>query len=137
VARAFETLRKLNWEVMEHPAHSPDLAPSDFHLFGLLKEALGGRRFRRDEDRKNVVQQWLRVQPKTFYYDGIKLLVGRREKCVEKQGDYVEKCFCNLSSIYIYKIESMDVQFVYVCVSLGSVGIFFGVRVRYYAAAQQ
>jgi hypothetical protein len=41
-----ETLRKLKWEVMEHPAHSPDLVPSDFHLFGPLKEALGGRRFR-------------------------------------------------------------------------------------------
>jgi histone-lysine N-methyltransferase SETMAR len=28
-----ETLRKLKWEVMEHPAHSPDLAPSDFSPF--------------------------------------------------------------------------------------------------------
>jgi hypothetical protein len=37
------------------------------------------------------VHQWLRVQPKTFYYDGTKELVGRWEKCVEKQGDYVEK----------------------------------------------
>jgi histone-lysine N-methyltransferase SETMAR len=32
-ARILETLRKLKWEVMEHTAHSPDLAPSDFHLF--------------------------------------------------------------------------------------------------------
>jgi histone-lysine N-methyltransferase SETMAR len=86
-----ETLSKLKWEVMEHPAHSPDLAPSDFHLFGPLKEALEGRRFRCDEDVKNAVHQWLRAQPKTFYYDGIKQLVGRWEKCVEKQGDYVEK----------------------------------------------
>jgi histone-lysine N-methyltransferase SETMAR len=76
---------------MEHPAHSPDLAPSDFHLFGLLKEALGGRRFRCDEDVKNVVHQWLCAQPKSSYYDGIKQLVGGWEKCVEKQGDYVEK----------------------------------------------
>jgi hypothetical protein len=42
---AFETLRKLKWETMEHPAHSPDLTTSDFHLLGSLKEALGGRRF--------------------------------------------------------------------------------------------
>jgi hypothetical protein len=89
-ARTLETLRKLKWEVMEHPAHSPDFAPSDFHLFGPLKEAPGGR-FRCDEDVKNAVHQWLRVQPKTFYYDGIKLLVGSWEKCVEKQGDHVEK----------------------------------------------
>jgi hypothetical protein len=53
-----ETLRKLKWEVMEHPAHSPDLAPFDFRLSGLLKEALGGRIFHCD-DVKNVVHQWL------------------------------------------------------------------------------
>jgi hypothetical protein len=65
-ARTLETLRKLKWEVMEHPAHSPDLAPSNFHLFGPLKAALG--RFWCDEDVKNVVHQWLRAQPKTFYW---------------------------------------------------------------------
>jgi histone-lysine N-methyltransferase SETMAR len=40
-----ETLKQLKWEAMEHPAYNPDLAPSDFHLFGPLKEALRGRRF--------------------------------------------------------------------------------------------
>jgi len=44
-AHTLETLKKLKWEVMEHPAYSPDLTPSDFHLFGPLKEALRGRRF--------------------------------------------------------------------------------------------
>jgi histone-lysine N-methyltransferase SETMAR len=89
-ARTLETLRKLKWELMEHPAHSPDLASSDFHLFGQLQEALGGR-FRCDEGVKNAVHQRLRAQRNTFYYDGIKQLVGHWEKCVEKQGDYVEK----------------------------------------------
>jgi hypothetical protein len=40
-----ETLRKLKWEVTEHPVHSENLAPSDFRLSGPLKEALGGRIF--------------------------------------------------------------------------------------------
>jgi histone-lysine N-methyltransferase SETMAR len=90
-ACTLETLRKLKWEIMEYPAHIPDLAPSDFHLSGPLTEALGGRRFQCDEDIKNAVHQRLRAQPKTFYYDGIKQLVGRWEKCVKKQDDYVEK----------------------------------------------
>jgi hypothetical protein len=33
------------------------------------------------------------VQPKPFYYDGIKKMIGRWEKCVEKQGDYVGKLY--------------------------------------------
>ena len=58
---------------MERPPYSPDLAPSDFHLFGLLKEALRGRRFSCDDDDvKATVHQWLHAQQKTFFADGIK-----------------------------------------------------------------
>jgi hypothetical protein len=31
--------------VMKHLALSPDMVPSDFHLFGPLKEVIGGKRF--------------------------------------------------------------------------------------------
>jgi hypothetical protein len=32
------TLATLNWETVNHPPYSPDIALIDFHLFGLLKE---------------------------------------------------------------------------------------------------
>jgi len=32
-------------ESSPHPPYSPDLAPSDFHLLGPTKDALGGLRF--------------------------------------------------------------------------------------------
>ena len=48
------TIRQLDWEVLEHPAYSPDLAPSDFHLFGPLKNALRGR-FAADDEVKEAV----------------------------------------------------------------------------------
>jgi hypothetical protein len=35
---------------MEHPLHSPDLAPNDFWLFPKMKSALKGRRFQDTED---------------------------------------------------------------------------------------
>ena len=38
-----DTLRSLKFEVLKHPPYSPDLAPSDFHLFGPMKEHLWGR----------------------------------------------------------------------------------------------
>jgi hypothetical protein len=56
----------LNFEVLEHPPDSPDLAPSDYHLFGPLKDALRGRHFASDEDVKEVVHAWLVAQPHNF-----------------------------------------------------------------------
>jgi histone-lysine N-methyltransferase SETMAR len=35
-----ERVQELQWELLEHPPYSPDLAPSDFHLFGALKTIL-------------------------------------------------------------------------------------------------
>jgi len=91
-AHTLETLKQLKWKAMEHPAYSLDLAPSDFHLFRPLKEALSGRRFSCDDDNvKAAMHQWLRAQPKTFFSNGIKKFVRRWEKCIAKQGDYIEK----------------------------------------------
>jgi len=53
------TDQKLNWEVLEHPAHSPDLAPSDFHLFG--------RQFA-DDEVTEAVHERLRNQRKPLFF---------------------------------------------------------------------
>jgi histone-lysine N-methyltransferase SETMAR len=70
-----QTLVKLGFTVLEHPAYSPDLAPSDYHLFGPLKEALRGRRFTSDKEVKEAVHEWLAAQPKTFFSEGIQKLL--------------------------------------------------------------
>jgi hypothetical protein len=57
--------QKLNWGVLEHPAHSPDLAPSNFHPFG--------RQFADDDEVKEAVHERLRNQRKVlFFSNGIK-----------------------------------------------------------------
>ena len=86
-----ETINHLGFEVLEHPAYSPDLTPSDYHLFGPLKNALRGRRFSTDKDVREAVHKWLRDQPKPFFLEGIHKLVDHWTKCIEKEGDYVEK----------------------------------------------
>ena len=73
-----------------HALHTLKLLPMAGHTLLPLKQALRGRRFSCDDDVKAAVHQWLRAQPKTFFADGIKMLVGRWEKCIEKQGDYIE-----------------------------------------------
>jgi [histone H3]-lysine36 N-dimethyltransferase SETMAR len=76
-----------------HPPYSPDLAPSDNHLFNNLKEFLGGQRSSNDEEVQDVVENWLReVERKVYEYDkGIQKLVPRLQKCIDLYGDYVEK----------------------------------------------
>ena len=41
-AHTVETLQKLKFGVLAHPPYSPDLAPSDYHLFSPFTEALRG-----------------------------------------------------------------------------------------------
>ncbi|UYV65859.1 BCHE [Cordylochernes scorpioides] len=69
--KTVSTIIKLGFEVLEHPAYSPDLAPSDYFLFGLLKKELKGKRFDSDEDVQKVVQyfftRFLRVPIKRVF----------------------------------------------------------------------
>jgi histone-lysine N-methyltransferase SETMAR len=44
-----EAIAKFGWNVLPHLQYSPDLAPSGFHIFRPLKDALHGTRFEDDE----------------------------------------------------------------------------------------
>jgi len=90
-AHTMDTIQKLKWNILPHPPYSPDLAPSDNHLFGPLKEHLGGKRFRNNEEVLQDVQEWLHWQPKVFFLSGNRKLPDRWRKCIANQGDYVEK----------------------------------------------
>ena len=46
------------WDVLDHPPYSPDLAPSDFHLFLHLKQYLAGKKFDDDDEVKEEVMTW-------------------------------------------------------------------------------
>jgi histone-lysine N-methyltransferase SETMAR len=59
-------IQDLSFECLPHPPYSPDLAPSDFHVFGPLKETTGCKSFRSDEEVQQAVHEWLRSQPKEF-----------------------------------------------------------------------
>jgi hypothetical protein len=48
--KAQEAITNLGWTVLPHTPYSPDLAPSDFHLFEALKDAIHGKRFGSDDE---------------------------------------------------------------------------------------
>jgi hypothetical protein len=57
------TLEEMHCEVLPHAVYSQDLALGVFHLFGQLKETIGGKGFRADDE--IFVHQWLDEQPQT------------------------------------------------------------------------
>ena len=63
-ARTMDTIQKLKWNVLPYPPYSPDLAVSDYHLFGPLKEHLNGKMICNNEEVIEDVQEWLHWQPK-------------------------------------------------------------------------
>jgi len=49
----------MGWELLQHLPYSPDLAPSNFNLFGPQSKSLGDIKFKNDED---VLQHFVRCQ---------------------------------------------------------------------------
>jgi histone-lysine N-methyltransferase SETMAR len=41
-----ERIQELQLELLEHPPYNPDLVPTDFHLFGMLKKTPSWQTFR-------------------------------------------------------------------------------------------
>jgi len=91
--RALATQKKLlylGFQCLDHPPYSPDLAPSDYHLFSGLKEQLKGRHFSSDAKVIATAETWLDGQLSEFFLSGLQKLEQRAKKFTELRGEYVE-----------------------------------------------
>ncbi|GFV19017.1 mariner Mos1 transposase [Trichonephila clavipes] len=87
VAKVIKTyLETLKWEVLPHPLCSPDLAPSDYHLFRSMAHGLADQHLRSYEEVKN----WIASKDNQFFQRGIRTLPERWEKVVASDGQYFE-----------------------------------------------
>jgi hypothetical protein len=82
-------LEHFNWELFDHPLYSPDLAPSDYHLFTYVKNWLRSQRFNNNEELMEGVQTWLSSQAADVFDAGIQKRIPRH-RYLNSCGDYVE-----------------------------------------------
>lgn len=82
------------------PLYSPDLAPSDFHLFLRLKNGFREHCFYNNDDTKDGVRQRLSSMVASFYEGGIEKLVPRYAKGLNNGRNYVGKYFWISSFLY-------------------------------------
>ncbi|UYV79805.1 hypothetical protein LAZ67_18000711 [Cordylochernes scorpioides] len=85
-----ETLEALQWDVLPHPAYSPDIAPSDYHMFRSMTHGLAEQHYTSYEEAKNWVNVWIASKDEEFFRHGIRMLPERWEKVVAKDGQYFE-----------------------------------------------
>ena len=84
-----EFLEKLGWNRVPHPAYSPDLAPSDYHLFRALKQHLRGKKFKNCEEVENGLADFFDSQPLSFWREGIETLPSRWSSVLDCDGNYI------------------------------------------------
>ncbi|KAG5331577.1 SETMR methyltransferase, partial [Acromyrmex charruanus] len=77
------------WEVLMHPPYSPDIAPSDYHLFRSLQNFLNGVKLTSKEACENHLKQFFDQKPQKFYRDGIMALPQKWQNIIENNGAYL------------------------------------------------
>ncbi|EGI59617.1 Histone-lysine N-methyltransferase SETMAR, partial [Acromyrmex echinatior] len=68
---------EFHYELLSHPAYSPDLAPCDYFLFPNLKKLFGEKRFITREKFTAETEAYFEGLDKSYYSDGLKKLDNR------------------------------------------------------------
>ena len=84
------TIENLGWEVLPHPAYSPDLAPSDYHLFRSMEHFFREKSYTDLQSIKKDVTQFFELKPEKFYESGIRQLPLRWQKVIDNDGNYFD-----------------------------------------------
>ena len=84
------------WEVLPHLPYSPDIAPSDYYLFGSTTDDLAEQHFLSYKDAKKWVISWIASKDVSFSQRGIHIVV------------LASNAENGLNNLYIYIVTSMS-----------------------------
>ena len=86
-----DAVERNGYELIPHPAYSPNLVPSDFFLFPNFKKDIRGLHFQSDEEVVMAVEEWVNGKDPVFFSSGLMVLEHRWSKCITLEGNYFEK----------------------------------------------
>jgi len=81
-----EKLLQLGWITIPHSPYSPDLAPTDYHLFRSLSHYLSEKKFDDENDLKTALTTFFDQKSLDFYERGILCLPDRWRQVIETDG---------------------------------------------------
>lgn len=84
-----EKLLQLGWAVLPHPPYSPDMAPTDYHLFRSLSNDLKEKKFDDEADLQLYLAEFFDHKSKGFYESGILSLPKRWRQIIDSEGSYI------------------------------------------------
>ena len=76
-AKSQAATQQCGFQQLSHPPYSPDLAPSDYFLFRVMKKFIRGKRFSSDEEVKEAVMTRFEEQSKDFFSQGDKVVATK------------------------------------------------------------
>ena len=82
-------LNEIGWEILPHPSYSPDIAPSDYHLFQSLQHFLKNKRFDNKQAVEMAINQFFESKDGNFFRSGIECLPQRWQTVVDNNGEYI------------------------------------------------
>lgn len=87
-----EKILKLGWTTVPHPPYSPDLAPTDYHLYRALSDYLVDKKFDDENHVKHDLANFFEQKSRDFYEHGILCLPERWRLVIDNNGAYIDEC---------------------------------------------
>jgi hypothetical protein len=112
---------KLGWITVPHPLYSPDLAPTDYHLFRSLSNHLREKKFDDENDVKMELVNFFDQKSQDFYERGILSLSERWQQVIDSSGDNLQEiiiAYLLIDYLELFKHQKNDELFLFLCINV-------------------
>ena len=81
-------IAEYGWELVPHPPYSPDLAPSDYHLFRPMKNWMRAKEYDDEQELITDLNAYFASKDQAFFERGIHSLPDKWQLTINYEGDY-------------------------------------------------